>query len=321
MARIFITGTIFEESLSRLRNAGHEILYRDAGTPMPRDELLRGVSEAEALICLISDRIDDEVLACAPRLRIVANVAVGYENIDVAAARERGVTVTNTPGVLTETTADLTMGLLLAVARRIVEGDREIRAGRFGAWGLKQPLMGVDVYGKTLGIVGMGRIGTAVARRAGQGFGMRLLYHNRNRDPSAEQELGVEWIPFDRLLSESDFVSVHVPLTSETHHLFGKREFEQMKRSAYLVNVARGPVVDEAALVEALATGQIAGAALDVYEREPEVHPGLIELDERVVLLPHIGSASDATRRAMARIAVDNTLAVLAGDRPFSSVT
>lgn len=320
MARVFITSAIFDEELVRLRNAGHALRYRDALTPIPRDELLQGVSDADALICLLSDRIDEDVLSRAPNLRIVANVAVGYENIDVAAATQRGVIVTNTPGVLTETTADLTLGLLLAVARRIVEGDLELRAGRFGSWGLKQPLMGSDVYGRTLGIVGMGRIGAAVARRARLGFGMRILYHNRQRDPETEQALGAAWVPLDRLLEESDFVSVHVPLTPETRHMFGRAEFERMRPSAYFINVARGPVVDEDALVDALRTGSIAGAGLDVFEHEPDVHPGLIEQRERVVLLPHIGSASDATRRAMARIAVDNTLAVLAGDAPLSPV-
>ena len=320
MARIFITSAIFDDDLARLRAAGHTLCYRDAVTPIPRNDLLAGVADADALICLLSDRIDDEALSLAPDLRIVANVAVGYENVDVAAAAQRGVIVTNTPGVLTETTADLTLGLLLAAARRIVEGDRELRAGRFGSWGLKQPLMGVDVYERTLGIVGMGRIGSAVARRARLGFGMRVLYHNRRRDDETEQALGAEWVPFDKLLEESDFVSVHVPLTSETHHLFGPDEFARMKPSAYLINVARGPVVDEEALVEALRCGVIAGAGLDVFEHEPDVHPGLLEQRERVVLLPHIGSASDATRRAMARIAVDNVLAVLAGDPPATPV-
>ena len=320
MARVFITSAIFDEDLARLRDAGHEVRYRDALTPIPREALLEGVADAEALICLLSDRIDDEVLTHAPHLRIVANVAVGYENVDVAAATQRNVTVTNTPGVLTETTADLTLGLLLAVARRIVEGDVELRAGRFGSWGLKQPLMGSDVYDRTLGVVGMGRIGAAVARRARLGFGMKILYHNRHRDPETEQALGAEWVPLDRLLEESDFVSVHVPLTPQTRHMFGADEFARMKPSATFINVARGPVVDEDALVNALRTGAIAGAGLDVFEREPDVHPGLIELRERVVLLPHIGSASDATRRAMARIAVDNTLAVLAGDAPLSPV-
>ena len=320
VARVFITGAMFEESVARLAEAGHEVVYRNEANPIPREALLNGVRSADALVCLMSDRIDEELLDAGAKLRIVANVAAGHENVDLEATRRRGIVATHTPDVLTEATADLTMALVLATARRVVEGDRAVRAGRFGAWGLVQPLMGSDVYGKVLGIVGMGRIGSAVARRAQCGFGMRILYHNRT--PIAPPSHGFEatWVSFDELLQESDFVCVHVPLTEETRHLFGAREFARMKPSAFLINVARGAVVDEEALVRALAERQIAGAGLDVYEHEPEVHPQLLERSERVVLAPHMGSATEATRRGMVRIAIDNVLAVLSGNEPVTPI-
>jgi len=250
----------------------------------------------------------------------VANVAVGYENIDVEVARDLGIVVTNTPDVLTEATADLTFALLLAAARRVSEADAAVRRGEFPAWGLAQPLTGSDVHGKTLGIVGMGRIGTAVARRGRLGFGMRILYHNRSRNEPAERELDAERVGFQELLEGSDFVCVHVPLTEETWHLFDRDALRRMKSTAVLVNVARGPVVDEAALVDALEEGAIAGAGLDVFEREPEVHPGLLRLRERVVLTPHLGSATHETRRRMAELAVSNVLAVLSAQPPLTPI-
>ncbi len=321
MAKVYVTCRVFADEIDRLRAAGHAVVMRDAPGPIERDELLENVGEAEALICLLSDRIDAEVIARGERLRIIANLGVGYDNIDVAAARARGIVVTNTPGALTETTADLTFALLLAAARRVVEADAYVRSGEFRGWELLQPHLGLDVYGKTLGIVGMGRIGTAVARRGHLGFGMPVLYHNRHRNAPAEAELAARLVAFDELLEKSDYICVHTPLTSQTRHLFDRDAFRRMKRSAILVNVARGPVVDEAALVWALETGEIAGAGLDVYEREPLVHPGLVKLRERVVLTPHIGSASEATRRALAKIAVDNVLAVLAGKPPLTPVS
>ena len=320
MADIYVTCRVFTDELDRLRAAGHTVVMRDAPGPIGRDELLENVGNADALICLLSDRIDSEVIMHGRRLKIIANLGVGYDNIDVAAARAHGIVVTNTPGALTETTADLTFALLLAAARRIVEADAYVRAGKFLGWELLQPHLGLDVYGKTLGIVGMGRIGTAVARRGHLGFGMPVLYHNRRRNEPAERELGARWVPFAELLEKSDYICVHTPLTPETQHLFDRDAFRRMKHSAILVNVARGPVVDEDALVWALATGEIAGAGLDVYEREPQVHPGLVKLHERVILAPHIGSASEATRRALAKIAVDNVLAVLAGRPPLTPV-
>jgi glyoxylate reductase len=321
MARIYITCRIFREELDRLRVAGHDVTMRDAAGPIPREELLRHVGRAEAVICLLSDRVDAKIIQAGKELRIIANLGVGYDNIDVAAAERAGIVVTNTPGTLTETTADLAFALLLAVARRIVEADAYTRSGTFLGWELMQPHLGLDVHGKTLGIVGMGRIGTAVARRGRLGFGMRILYHNRHRNEPVERELGAEYVPFEVLLEESDFVSVHTPLTSETRHLFDHAAFQRMKNTSVFVNVARGPVVDEAALVWALETGEIAGAGIDVYEQEPRIRPELMKRRERVVLTPHIGSATQATRRSLAHIAVDNVLQVLAGEIPLNPVS
>jgi len=316
MAKVLISGEIFADAVGRLLAADHDVTHQTERSPMPRDDLLEEIRKTDALISMASDRIDAELLGQAPELQIVANVAVGYENIDTKAARKRSIAVTHTPDVLTETTADLTIALLLALARKIPGGDRDVRRGAFEGWALMQPWMGFDAYGKTLGILGMGRIGKAVARRGHHGFGMKVLYHNRNRDLPAERELGAVHVSLDRLLQESDFVCVHVPFTPSTFHLLGAVEFRRMKRTAYLINVARGPVIDEQALVDALEAETIAGAGLDVYENEPSVHPGLIALEDRTVLLPHIGSATEETRRAMANMAVDNVLAALSGREP-----
>ena len=321
MAKIYVTCRVFADEIERLRDAGHDVTMRAEEGPISRDELLHHIGDVDALICLLSDRINAQVMAAAPNLRIIANLGVGYDNIDVPAARARGIVVTNTPGALTETTADLTFALLLSAARRIMEADEYVRAGKFLGWELLQEHLGQDVFGKTLGIVGMGRIGTAVARRGHFGFGMSVLYHNRHRNTEAETELGARQVSFKELLERSDFVCVHAPLTEETRHLFDKDAFRLMKDSAILVNVARGPIVDEAALVWALESGEIAGAGLDVYEREPKISPGLLKLKERVVLAPHIGSATVETRRELARIAVDNVLFVLAGRSPLTPVT
>lgn len=320
MAKAVCTAFLYPNQLDRLRSAGHQVWMHEGELPMPRHQLIEQLADAEGMICQLIDRIDRDLLRRAPKLRVVANVAVGYENIDAEAAAELGIVVTNTPDVLTEATADLTFALLLAAARRAVEGDAAVRANRFPAWGLEQELTGTDVHGKTLGIVGMGRIGTAVARRGCLGFGMACLYHNRSRNEEAERELGAQPVGFEQLLVRSDFVCVHTPLTDETRHLFDRDAFDRMKPTAILVNAARGPVVDEAALVAALEDGTIAGAGIDVFENEPEVHPGLVALRERVVLTPHLGSATRETRRAMARLATDNVLAVLADDEPLTPV-
>ncbi len=317
MAKVLITTEMFPEALERLRQAGHRVEAPEQGR-LSREEILARIGEAEALICLLSDRVDEELLSAAPRLRVVANLGVGVDNVDLAAATRRGIPVTNTPDVLTETTADLGWALLMAAARRIVEADRDLREKGFPGWTFIPPHLGVDVWGRTLGIVGLGRIGTAIARR-GRGFSMRVLYTSRTRKPDRERELGLEYVPLERLLAESDFVVLTVPLTPDTHHLIGPRELSLMKGEAILVNIARGPVVDEAALARALREGRIRAAALDVFEREPEVHPELLKL-RNVVLTPHIGSATWTTRRAMADLAVESVLRVLAGRRPQNLV-
>ena len=279
-----------------------------------RSEVLRRIADKDALICLLTEKVDEELLATAPRLKIAANVAVGYDNIDLAECTKRGVSATNTPGVLDETTADFAWTLLMAVARRLVEGDRLVRSGEWRGWNLDQ-LCGADVYGKTLGLVGFGRIGRAVARRAA-GFRMRVLYTDVSRAPvKLEEEVRAQFVDRERLLAESDFISLHVPLLPETHHLIGDSEFVKMKSTAFVINTSRGPVVDEAALVRALAAGRIAGAAIDVYEREPLVDRGLLGRDD-VVLAPHIASASIETRTKMAQMAAENCIALFTGRTP-----
>lgn len=276
------------------------------------------LADADALLCLLTDRIDAAVLERAPRLRIVANAVVGYEHVDLRACAARGIVVTNTPDVLTEATADLAWALILATVRRLPQAERSLRAGEFHGWGFWDYLGG-DLYGRTLGIFGKGRIGRAVARRAGS-FGMRVVYHSRTRIPPKEEaRLGAEPVSFDELLARSDVLTLHAPLTPETRHAIGREALGRMKPGAYLVNTARGALVDEAALVEALREGRLAGAGLDVYEREPKVTPGLLELPN-VVLLPHVGSATHETRTRMAMVAARNVHAVLSGLPPLTPV-
>jgi glyoxylate reductase len=296
-----------------------EVEYNETDRPLPKADLIRRLRDKDGLICHIISTIDDDVLAAAPGLKVVSNVAVGYNNIDVAAARRRGVVVTNTPDVLTETTADFAWALLMAAARRIVEADHYARSGQWTTW--KWDLLwGADIHGQTLGVVGFGRIGRAVARRA-RGFGMRVLYCDTIRaDAAAEQELNATPTDLDTLLRESDFVSLHALLSPETRHLINERTLRLMKKTAILVNAARGPVVEEAALAKALAEGWIAGAGLDVFEEEPTIHPGLLPL-RNVTLAPHIASASHETRVGMARLAVRNCLAVLEGKPPLTPVS
>jgi glyoxylate reductase len=284
-------------------------------------DIARALDGHAGLVCLLTDRIDAAVLAADPQLRVVANVAVGYDNIDIAAARKLGIVVTNTPGVLTHATADLAFALILGTARRLPEGDTYVRTGRWDGFHLLPDMLGADVHGATLGIFGMGRIGREVARRAAHGFDMRVLYHSRRRLPvEQETSLPAEYVDLDRLLAESDFLSIHAPLTPQTYHVIGAPELARMKPTAILINTSRGPLVDEAALADALAAGRIAGAGLDVFEAEPTVHSGLLELRERVVLLPHVGSATATTRRMMATVALANAAAVLRGEPPPNPV-
>ncbi|MEJ2716782.1 MAG: D-glycerate dehydrogenase [Deltaproteobacteria bacterium] len=311
--KVLVTGRLPEEIMSIIKSE-HEVVAREEDRPMPREELLGSVADIEGLLCMITDRIDDELMERAPKLRMVANVAVGYDNIDLAAATARGIWVSNTPGVLTQATADLTWALILATARRVVEGDRRMREGKFKFFALLK-FLGTQVSGKTLGIVGMGQIGKAVARRA-RGFDMPILYHQHHRlEDREETELNAKYVSFQELLAQADFLSLHVPLTEHTRHLIGRAELKSMKPTAYLINAARGPVVDEQALVEALQNEEIAGAGLDVYENEPAVTPELIELDN-VVLQPHVGSATRETRTKMAALAAENLLAGLRGEVP-----
>ena len=312
--KVLVTGNLPEEVLGQLRT-GHEVIFHPANRPMERERLLTLVPDREGLLCMITDRVDEEVMEAAPRLKVIANFGVGFDNIDLRAASAKGILVSNTPDVLTEATADLTFALMLSVARRVLEGDRITRAGAFRFWA-PMHFLGQEVSGKTLGIHGLGRIGEAVARRA-KGFGMEILYHNRHRLPSAQEKIReITYCGFHELLARSDFVSVHVPLTIDTRHLIGKEELALMRRSAFLINTSRGPVVEEMALVEALKDGVIAGAGLDVYEREPELSPGLAEL-RNVVLLPHVGSATVETRTNMGLRAAGNLLAGLRGERPI----
>lgn len=318
MARVYITRRLPEAGLTALHEAGLDVSMRAADDPPGRPELLAAVGGAHALITLLSDRVDEELLeAAGAQLEVVANYAVGHDNIDLAACRTRGVKVANTPDVLTAATADFAFALLLAAARRMIEGDTLVRSGEWTGWQPRQ-LLGAQVTGARLGIVGMGRIGAAVARRA-RGFELDVVYHNRSRDEEAERQTGARWVELDELLQSSDFVSLHCPLTPQTHHLIDAAALAKMRPTAVLVNTARGPVVDEAALAEALASGQLAAAGLDVFEDEPAVNPRLVGLPN-VVLSPHLGSATLETRTAMARLCAQAVTAVLAGREPANLV-
>lgn len=313
MATIFITREIPAEGLILLED-NNRIKLNIAERAVTREELLAGVKKADALLCMLTDRIDGDVVESAPDLKIVANMAVGVDNIDVEACTGQGIVVTNTPGVLTEATADLTWALLLAVSRRVVEGDRFMRKGKFKGWA---PLLfvGGDLHGKTLGIIGMGRIGQAVARRAA-GFGPRIVYYKRERlSLKVEKELKAAYLPLNDVVREADYLTLHLPYYGEVHHLMNRERLEMMKPTAYLINTARGAHIDERALVEHLKNKKIAGAALDVYEKEPLLTPGLIGLDN-LVLAPHTGSAGKSTRRIMAEMAAGSIVAVLKGERP-----
>ena len=317
MARICITDAIPEASAEKLRATNHEVSIWGGTEPPTRSELLELVAGADAVLTVLSDGVDEEFLdAAGPQLRIVANVAVGYNNIDLAACRARGVVVTNTPGVLFDATADIAFGLLLAVTRRLGEGERLIRSGR--PWRYRTTFMlGRSIEGKTIGLIGAGQIGTAMARRC-RAFGMAIAYAEEHpmREPAAS-ELAATGMPLDELVASCDVISLHCPLTAETHHILNAERMAAMRPGSYVINTARGACIDEQALAEALASGHLGGAGLDVYEDEPRVNPALLEL-ENVVLLPHLGSANIETRTAMCDLAAENALAVLAG-RPAPS--
>jgi glyoxylate reductase len=316
---IVVTRRIPEPALELLRAAG-DVWVSPHDRPLTAEELQAAVKGADAVITLLHDTVDGAVFdAAGPQLKCIANVAVGYDNVDVAAATERGVVVTNTPGVLTDSTADLAMALILMVTRRLGEGERLIRSGEPWSWHMFF-LLGSSLAGKTLGVIGLGAIGQATAKRA-RAFGMEIIYAGpRRASEETEAELGgARRLPLMHLLASADVVSVHTPLTPETRHLIDSTALRQMRPDAYLVNTSRGPIVDEAALAKALRDNRIAGAALDVFENEPEVHPALLERDD-VVLIPHLGSATIETRTAMAVLAANNALAVLRGEKPPTAV-
>ena len=316
--KVFITRAIPESALQKLQAIADVDIWNSEETPVPREVLEEKIQEVDGLFCLLTESIDEDLLSRARNLKVVSNMAVGYNNIDVEAASKRGIAVTNTPGVLTETTADLTFALLMATARRIVEASDYLRKGQWLTWSPMQ-LTGQDIYGATLGIVGLGRIGEALAKRA-KGFDMNVLYYNRSRKLSAEEQFGLEYREFTNLLKESDFVCVMTPLTPETKGLIGKRELAQMKKTAILINTARGGIVDEDALYEALVDGTIWAAGLDVFEQEPvDCNHPLLTLPN-LVTLPHIGSASIQTRTTMAEVAADNLVDVLCDRIPKNLV-
>jgi glyoxylate reductase len=312
--RIFVTQPVSEHALARLRQAASVKVFPDSSNIIPKRTLIDAVRKADILFCLLHDKIDRAVIVANPNLRMIAAQSITPSNIDVATATARRIPVTVTAPITTEATADLNFGLMLAVARRMIEGDRMTRAGKFPG-GQSAHLMGASVWGKTLGLIGGGGlIGKAVARRA-NGFAMRVLYWTPRRKPeSEEREAGLTYAPLDRLLRESDFVSLHSPLTKDTRHQIGARELGLMKKTAFIINTARGPIIDEAALVRALAKKQIAGAGLDVFEHEPKVDSALKKMNN-VVLTPHLGSATPQVREDMANIVVDNILALLEGKK------
>jgi glyoxylate reductase len=316
-SKVYVTRILPKVAMDRILSFCDAKVW-EGELPPSRDTLLQNVADIEGLLTLLTDIVDVELMNRAQKLKVVSNCAVGFDNVDVEEATKRGIIVGNTPGVLTDTTADFAFSLLMAAARRVVEGDRVVRAGRWKTWG-PMILLGQDVHHATLGIIGLGRIGVAVARRA-QGFGMRILYTDVVRNKQAENELPIEYVQFNMLLAESDFITVHTNLTRETYHLVGQKQFEKMKRTAILVNTSRGPIVDNMALYDALRSGKIAYAALDVTEPEPMPadHP-LLTLNN-VIVVPHIASASVATRTKMALMAVDNLIAGLKGEMPPNPV-
>jgi len=315
--KVYVTRLLPQVAMDKIQ-AFCDAKVWEGDLPPPRDMLLQNVVGVEGLLSLLTDKVDAELMDRAPNLKVVSNCAVGFDNVDVKEATKRRILVGNTPGVLTETTADFAFALMMAAARRVVEGDRVVRAGKWKTWG-PMILLGQDIHDATLGVVGFGRIGLAVAKRA-KGFGMRILYTDVVRNKQAENELGLEYVAMERLLGQSDFITLHVNLTPETHHLIGRKQLESMKPTSILVNTSRGPIVDNMALYDALHTGKIAYAALDVTEPEPipANHP-LLTLDN-IIVVPHIASASVATRTKMAVIAAENLIAGLKGEMPPNPV-
>ncbi|MGI2328227.1 2-hydroxyacid dehydrogenase [Planococcus sp. YIM B11945] len=317
--KVVITRKLPKEASDKLREMYEVDEWPHEDAPIPRDVLKEKLAEASGLLCLLTEEMDEEMISCAKNLKVISNMAAGYNNIDIAAASKNGIAVTNTPGVLTETTADLTFALLMATARRIPEAENYLKNGEWKTWSPMQ-LTGQDVFGATLGIIGLGRIGESVAKRA-KGFDMKILYHNRSRKPESEKELGIEYTDFQTLLTESDFVCIMTPLTPQTKNLIGEDELALMKETSILLNTARGGIVDEKALYQALANHEIWAAGLDVFEKEPiELDHPLLTLPN-VVTLPHIGSASIKTRKKMADLAVENLTAVLEDRTPRHLVT
>lgn len=318
MAKIVVTGKIPEVALEMLKKS-HEVISWGEENPISRDELLKRVSGANVIVSLLTEKIDEEVLTSAGNdLKAVCNVAVGYNNIDVAACKNKNILVTNTPGVLTDATADIAMALILMTTRRLSEGERVIRNQDPWAWGMFY-MLGSSIQNQTLGILGMGQIGIATALRA-KSFGMKIIYTRRNRlEEKLEKELSAQYVSLDELLQQSDIVSLHCPYSTETHHLISDEQLSKMKKTSYLINTARGPIVNEEALANALINKTIAGAGLDVYENEPKVNEKLLKLDN-VVLLPHLGSATVETRTAMATTAANNALEILSGKKPLNPV-
>ena len=318
MSKIFVTREIPEIGINLLKEKGHDVSVGPKGK-ISKEELLKGVKGVEAILSVLTEEIDGEVMDVAgEQLKIIANYAVGYNNIDVADAKQRNIIATNTPGVLTDTVADHAVAMLFAIARKIVKADKYMRAGKYKVWGPKL-LLGGEVTNKTLGIVGLGRIGSAVALRMNKGFNMKIIYYDMNRNEEAEKEHNFEYRELDDLLKEADYISLHTALTEETKHLINKERLNLLKPNARLINTSRGPIINETALIEILKEKKIAGAALDVFEKEPELMPGLADLNN-VVLTPHIASATKGTRNKMSEMAANNIIAVLDGKDPLNPV-
>lgn len=319
MPKVFVTRKIPESGIKLLKEAGFEVEVSDYDGVLPRERLLQKVKGADAILSLLTDKIDGEVMdAAGPQLKIVANYAVGYDNFDLAAAKQRNVIMTNTPEVLTESVAEHTIALMFAICRRIVESDQFMRDGKYTAWA-PMLFLGNGLVGKTLGLIGLGRIGAEVAKRMHDGFEMKILYYDIKRNEEAEKKYNLKYVNLETLLKESDFISIHVPLLETTRHLIGEPQLKMMKKTAYLINTSRGQVIDEKALVAALKNSEIKGAALDVYEEEPKMAPGLADLPN-TVLTPHTASATEETRSAMSELAAKNIIAVLSGQPPLTPI-